>query len=275
MPPALTPQQPAPQPNFLPSLSPDRPSPASSAPAPATPPGAFSPFVYGPPQLSLCDLELRHPNLYLPSDFTLLVNHWVHSRTPHPLDDAFLATCLLPRVPPLRLDNSTTSPQPPPPSSSAETSSLARRYNVRVLLTQGPSPQAAQGPDSYRDLWQHLHVLVGRRRKGNHLMLPGGAWVPSLDGPNPEVDEGVLIRAAQRTLRHFCNLDVSNCRHWHRLASLHYHRPEEIVGGKQYPEQEEVTVLFLADLSGVTQATMVSTPRHTGLTNRHEPGQAT
>ena len=48
-------------------------------------------------------------------------------------------------------------------------------------------------------------------------------------------------------------VDLSQCTKWHRLVDIHYHRPEEVVGDKQFPEQEEVTVIFLCDLREAQQ----------------------
>jgi len=37
------------------------------------------------------------------------------------------------------------------------------------------------------------------------------------------------------------------------MLDIHYHRPEEVIGEKHFPEQEEVTVVFLCDLKEARQ----------------------
>lgn len=134
--------------------------------------------------------------------------------------------------------------------SSVETGSMPKRYNARVLLSLGLDScdgEGGGGPTANgTDFFQHLSFLMARRKGSS--MLPGGGWVPSLDGTDPEGDEKVLIRTAIRTVKLMTGLDLTSCQAWKRLYVIHYHRPEEIVAGKQYPEQEEITVVYLVDL---------------------------
>ena len=75
---------------------------------------------------------------------------------------------------------------------------------------------AEDGSDQ-RESFQHptrlLHFLVGLKGKGEPMAI-GGAWSPSLDGPNPEGDPRVLIKTAIRTTRTLTGIDLSACTQW-------------------------------------------------------------
>jgi hypothetical protein len=66
-----------------------------------------------------------------------------------------------------------------------------------------------------------FQFLVGSRGK-NESMAIGGAWSPSLDGPNPESDPGVLVKTAIRTVKTLAGIDLTNCTQWHRFMEIHY-----------------------------------------------------
>jgi hypothetical protein len=207
------------------------PAKALSAPPPS--------YAYSQKALGLCDMETRFKGLYVPSDFTHMVNTWVEVNT---LKENSLRTLFNRTL--VTIDTAAGGP-PLTNQSLTETGSMARRYNARVLLPLGHEATDADGGDIYKQ----LRFLVGKR-KGN-LLLPGGGWVPSLDGANPATDERVLINTVIRSVREMCQLDLSQCTKWRRLYEIHYHRPEEMVQGKQFPEQEETTVVYLCDLATV------------------------
>lgn len=58
-----------------------------------------------------------------------------------------------------------------------------------------------------------IKFLVGLSDQ-NMPMAIGGAWSPSLDGPNPESDPAVLIKTAIRTCHALIGLDLSKCTRW-------------------------------------------------------------
>lgn len=58
-----------------------------------------------------------------------------------------------------------------------------------------------------------ISFLVGVLGK-NEPMVIGGAWSPSLDGPNPEKDPTVLIKTAIRTCKALTGIDLSPCTQW-------------------------------------------------------------
>lgn len=58
-----------------------------------------------------------------------------------------------------------------------------------------------------------INFLVGVFGK-NEATAIGGAWSPSLDGPNPEKDPSVLIKTAIRTCKAMTGIDLSSCTQW-------------------------------------------------------------
>lgn len=58
-----------------------------------------------------------------------------------------------------------------------------------------------------------ISFLVGITGK-NESMAIGGAWSPSLDGPNPDKDPSVLIKTAIRTCKAMTGIDLSPCTQW-------------------------------------------------------------
>ena len=73
-------------------------------------------------------------------------------------------------------------------------------------------------PEDVRASFQHptrlIQFLVGLRGK-NEPMAIGGPWSPSLDGPNPAVDQQVLIKTAIRTTKALTGIDLSKCTQWY------------------------------------------------------------
>lgn len=56
-------------------------------------------------------------------------------------------------------------------------------------------------------------VKTGSKNKGELLAL-GGAWSPSLDGPDPQSNPHVLINTAVRTVKAQANMDLTRCTKW-------------------------------------------------------------
>lgn len=98
-----------------------------------------------------------------------------------------------------------------------------------------------------------LRFLCGRR-KGSVALL-GGTWSQELDGGNPLVDRSCLINTAIRSVRASAFCDLGRCAAFYRLFDVSYHRPEETYDGKLYPELEEVTTVFLCNLSNPNYST--------------------
>jgi hypothetical protein len=92
-------------------------------------------------------------------------------------------------------------------------------------------------------------------RKGNFLLL-GCPWSQELDGEGlpdhctPVTNRSCLARTAQRALLAQallripvqCELDAAGqlrygCEGLVRLCEIHYHRPQEEIKGRSYPEQ--------------------------------------
>jgi hypothetical protein len=192
------------------------------APAPEGGAGGLNdllpPFFFSPKTLQLCDLEVRFPRLYIPSDFCVCINSWteVNSLKEHTLRTLFQRT-------PLGIDPAPCPSRGLGALSSQETSCLAKRYNARVLLSLGLD---CNDGDQSADLYRHVRFLLGRR-KGSAMLL-GGPWVPSLDGKDVEGDEGTLIRTAVRTVGQMTGLDLSRCETWRKLyevGATHPHVP--------------------------------------------------
>jgi hypothetical protein len=58
-----------------------------------------------------------------------------------------------------------------------------------------------------------VQFLVGN--KGKHeLMALGGAWSPSLDGPNPGSNTQTLINCAVRNVQALTGIDLRGCTQW-------------------------------------------------------------
>jgi len=80
----------------------------------------------------------------------------------------------------------------------------------------------ADDPDDIRDSFQHptrlIQFLVGLRGK-NEPMAIGGPWSPSLDGPNPAVDQQVLVKTAIRTTKALTGIDLGKCTKWYVSTS--------------------------------------------------------
>ncbi len=64
-------------------------------------------------------------------------------------------------------------------------------------------------------------------------------------------DENALVQTAIRCVKDTVDLDLSKVEKWHRFLEITYHRPSETYKGNFYPEQTEITVIFVPELDGV------------------------
>ena len=97
------------------------------------------------------------------------------------------------------------------------TSSLDDIYHKACAL--------ADDPDDSHDSFQHptrlIQFLVGLRGK-NEPMAIGGPWSPSLDGPNPGLDQQVLVKTAIRTTKVLTGIDLGKCTRWYVVTCSVY-----------------------------------------------------
>lgn len=128
------------------------------------------------------------------------------------------------------------------------------RFNVRILLSYGLSSEEESITE--RQAFRKLRVLLGRRKSMQTLL--GAVYHSQLDGGNPLLDRNCLEETAKRALFAQCGIphlphtDASSASSnkaipsaFCRLGELHYHRPREEIASKIYPEQEEISVLYL------------------------------
>ena len=92
-------------------------------------------------------------------------------------------------------------------------------------------------------------VLVGRR-KGSIALL-GGSWSNELDGGNPFENRSCLLNTARRTVLSQSLLDIldTNICTITKLFELTYHRPQEEFNNKIYPEQDEISIVYLCTIN--------------------------
>lgn len=79
-------------------------------------------------------------------------------------------------------------------------------------------------------------------------MLLGGSWSSELDGGDPLIDRSCLINTARRSIKSQSLLDIAIAGSITSLGEIRYHRPEETIRGKSYPEMDEITVIYFISL---------------------------
>lgn len=124
-------------------------------------------------------------------------------------------------------------------------------YTVKVLLLdcpdfEGVARECFQFVDGVQDKKGGPHhpaklikFLMGKKDK--EVVTLGGAWSPSLDGPNPEEDQTVLIQTAIRCVKELSGVDLSECTQWFRFMEFRYLHQED-------PSYVETVVVFLPDV---------------------------
>ena len=76
-------------------------------------------------------------------------------------------------------------------------------------------------------------------------MLLGGSWSSELDGGDPMRDRSCLLNTARRCVLAQSMVDINMYCRYMKMCEIIYQRPREEIKGKLYPEQDEVTVVYL------------------------------
>ena len=205
--------------------------------------------------LTTHDLNVNFPRLYVPADFVKLAIDWsvctrltanegyfsrIPSLIPHVIETK--PCSLSDKIPShLQQDRPIRGTALEPPLDSPR--SLPAKYNCRVLISLGLRDDE---PGVKSIIPRRLRLLLGRR-KGTICLL-GGAWSQELDGGDPRCDRECLMKTAHRCIRALSFMDLDRSATLSKLCEITYRRPEETVHGKMYPEQEEVTVVYLATI---------------------------
>ncbi|XP_051780543.1 cell division cycle and apoptosis regulator protein 1-like [Erpetoichthys calabaricus] len=123
-------------------------------------------------------------------------------------------------------------------------------YNAKVLLLSNPGLEelykkcCLSSEDQKDSSCKPVHpsslvkFLVGMKEQ--EVLILGGPWISSLDGPDPDKDPLVLIQTAIRCTRAQAGLDLSTCSQWFRFAEVRYLRDEWV----------ETTVFLIPDGKG-------------------------
>ena len=208
--------------------------------------------------LTAHDLSTNFPRLYVPMDFVRLTIDWSACGALTDVDGYF------PRIPKIVPHVAEFKPSPlassiaphiqqdrpprgtqlePDVQNSYSARALPIKYNCRVIMSLGLNEEE---PGSKFCIARRLRLLIGRR-KGNTCLL-GGAWSQELDGGDPRSDDSCLVNTARRCVRALSFCDLDRCGVLTKLMEVTYRRPEESIGGKSYPEQEERTFIYLATI---------------------------
>lgn len=96
-------------------------------------------------------------------------------------------------------------------------------------------------------------VLIGKRKQ--NAMLLGGSWCSELDGGDPLQDRSCLVTTARRCVMAQSMVDIGIFCRFVKICEIFYQRPKEEIKGKLYPEQEEVTVVYLCSVQPTVDIT--------------------
>ena len=199
-------------------------------------------------------LAARFPGLPVKREFTKLTCCWVRSTE---MAGAVSLTTSVPIV----VDNARAyrpasepvwgSPSAIVPAYTAGggRGSVADVYNVRVV--------AYSVADGTAPLEERIQFLTSRR--SSTPMMLGGYYSHSKDGGDPRTDQ-TLVDTAVRCAREMAHVDLSQCTRWLRFMQVEYHRPSEVLKGVHYPEQREVTVVFVVDATPALQVHVQAAP---------------
>uniref|UniRef100_A0A1B6DP60 SAP domain-containing protein n=2 Tax=Clastoptera arizonana TaxID=38151 RepID=A0A1B6DP60_9HEMI len=209
------------------------------------------------PEADVLEIKRRYSNLYIPSDFFSSSFRWVDMFPPHrplTLERPCAFHVMHKDVEPV-IEN--TGPLEAPDADYL--------FCAKVMLLSMPDidelfrkcctlaedrDKEGSNDDHGRDFvhpTRLINFLVGLRGK-NETMAIGGPWSPSLDGPNPEKDPGVLIKTAIRNCKALTGIDLSNCTQWYRFLEIYYRRSESMHKGKPVAARIETVVLYLPDV---------------------------
>jgi hypothetical protein len=163
-------------------------------------------------------IKSRYGQLYIPSDFISVQNSW---QTSLPIDRTlkFNNRCLF------HVMKKEAQPVGGPNTAVYDADDSDFRWSVKVMLLAMPSinellksttvfaEELTTKAERLEQAAKVIQFLVGS--KGKHeLMALGGAWSPSLDGPDPATNTQTLINTATRTVRALTGIDLSACTQW-------------------------------------------------------------
>lgn len=211
--------------------------------------------------LSVRDVLMRFPKMYVPADFVRIEVDWeaimqeLHSGLFRKLH---LSASVEITNQPSTVQNAQWTNEYPKgthvdPSDNIQLGCCNRisfnppksiKFNARVLITMGMTNSETERIDY--SLPKKLRTLIGRRKA--NFMLLGGSWNEELDGGNPLYDRRCLYNTARRMVLAQAMLDISHSTRYLKLCEIFYQRPKEEIRGKTYPEQDEVTTVFLCSL---------------------------
>eukprot|EP00897_Mesotaenium_endlicherianum_P006610 jgi/Mesen1/5978/ME000302S04977 len=135
-------------------------------------------------------------------------------------------------------------------------------WNAKVILMSGADEAAWKellednkpggddkdgSKEKDKDKVAHLHNLlkfVVLRKDRGAIQAAGGQWDAALDGGDPAVGDGALLRTAIRCTKESTGIDLSPCANWLRFCEVHYERLTE----DGLPSHTEISVMFLPDL---------------------------
>ncbi|GMS95996.1 hypothetical protein PENTCL1PPCAC_18171 [Pristionchus entomophagus] len=173
-------------------------------------------------------LKKRYNHLYVPSDFVDAAIDWASQvPTDSPID---FSTSVQYHVFHKDVDI------PESELEHVEVTDADSRFIVKVALLAHADKTELQKktwgllPDGSTDdtvepvsINKNIHLLVGSR--GKEVMGMGGAWSPSLDGPDPNA-LATMIKTAIRTTRTLTGIDLSNVTAWYQLVQVRYYRSD-------------------------------------------------
>eukprot|EP01039_Chlorochromonas_danica_P009647 gene9647-10666_t len=234
---------------------------------------------------SLLDLYSRFPNLYIPADFVEFKIDWqsihealhydfvnnlivstpmVFENTPAPVVKANSNTTTTttaashfhsdlfdsPKFNYLNANSANNIITDPGLSYYPDrfaNSSKRVKFNAKVIISCGVKDHENERIDN--TLPRKLRMLCGKRKGG--LLLLGAAWSRELDGGDPVSDRSCLLNTARRAIYAQSLIDIARgdaASNLLRLGEVTYYRPKEEIKQKVYPEQLEVTVIYLYSL---------------------------
>ncbi|XP_078499317.1 cell division cycle and apoptosis regulator protein 1 isoform X3 [Lissotriton helveticus] len=211
----------------------------------------FSKFSLDCANCDMMELRRRYQNLYIPSDFFATRFTWVDAfpiLRPFQMGNYCNFYVMNREVDPLEKNLAVLYPP-----------DVDHSYSAKVMLLASPSMEdmyhkscaLAEDPQELKDGFQHparlVKFLVGMKGR-DEAMAIGGHWSPSLDGPDPEKNQSVLIKTAIRCCKALTGIDLNVCTQWYRFAEIRYLRPEETHKGRTVPAHVETVVLFFPDV---------------------------
>ncbi|XP_014276938.1 cell division cycle and apoptosis regulator protein 1 isoform X3 [Halyomorpha halys] len=206
-------------------------------------------------EADVVEVKKRYPNMYIPSDFFLSIFQWTETfPIGKPISLDYPCTFHVMHKDVDNIDENNAVLEPPDADylycakvMLMASPGLEELYSKCIVMAEDrEGSRSTVDEDSLSHPTRLIHFLVGTRGKEN--MAIGGPWSPSLDGPNPSEDPGVLVKTAIRTTKALTGIDLSDCTQWFRFMEVHYHRGESVHRGKSYPARVETVVIFVPDV---------------------------